>query len=43
MTLTRRIALLGILVMLALASQGAVAQGDKKTENPSHQARTETL
>jgi hypothetical protein len=32
MTITRRIGLFGMLVMLALASQAA-AQGDKKTEN----------
>jgi hypothetical protein len=32
MRIARRIALLGMLVMLALASQG-VAQGDKKTDN----------
>jgi hypothetical protein len=35
MRIARRIALLGMLVMLALASQGAAAQGDKKTENPA--------
>lgn len=33
MRVARRIALLGMLVMLALASQ-SVAQGDKKTDNP---------
>ena len=34
MIIARRIALLGMLGMLALASPGAVAQGDKKTETP---------
>ena len=34
MRIARRIALLGMLAMLALASQGAAAQGDKKTDNP---------
>jgi hypothetical protein len=38
MRIARRIALLGMLVMLALASQGAAAQGDKKTENPGSAA-----
>ncbi len=33
MRIARRVALLGMLVMLAIASQGALAQGDKKTEN----------
>jgi hypothetical protein len=37
MRIARRIALLGMLVMLALASQG-VAQGDKKTDNPESAA-----
>jgi hypothetical protein len=40
MRIARRIALLGMLVMLALASQGAAAQGDKKTENPESAAQT---
>ncbi len=35
----RRIALLGMLAMLALASQGAAAQGDKKKENPESAAQ----
>jgi hypothetical protein len=39
MRIARRIALLGTLVMLALASQGAIAQGDKKTENPESAAQ----
>jgi hypothetical protein len=34
----RRIALLGMLAMLALVSRGAAAQGDKKTENPESAA-----
>ena len=38
MRIARRIALLGMLVMLALASQG-VAQGDKKTDNPESAAQ----
>lgn len=38
MRIARRIALLGMLVMLALASQG-VAQGDKKTENQESAAQ----
>ncbi len=38
MRTARRIALLGMLVMLALASQAAVAQ-DKKTENPGSAAQ----
>jgi hypothetical protein len=39
MRIARRIALLGMLVMLALASQGASAQADKKTENPESAAQ----
>jgi hypothetical protein len=38
MRIAKRIALLGMLVMLALASQG-VAQGDKKTDNPESAAQ----
>jgi hypothetical protein len=38
MRIARRIALLGMLVMLALASQG-VAQGDKKVDNPESAAQ----
>jgi len=38
MRIARRIVLLGMLVMLALASQG-VAQGDKKTDNPESAAQ----
>jgi len=38
MRVARRIALLGMLGMLALASPGAAAQGDKKTENPESAA-----
>ena len=39
MRIARRIALLGMLVTLALASQGAAGQGDKKTENPESAAQ----
>jgi hypothetical protein len=39
MRIAKRIALLGMLAMLALASQGAAAQGDKKTENPGSAAQ----
>jgi hypothetical protein len=38
MRIARRIVLLGMLVMLALVTRGAVAQGDKKTENPGSAA-----
>jgi hypothetical protein len=38
MRIARRIVVLGMLVMLALASQGAAAQGDKKTGNPDSAA-----
>jgi hypothetical protein len=39
MRIARRIALLGMLVMLALASHGAIAQSDKKTESPESAAQ----
>lgn len=40
MRIARRIALLGFLVMLVLASQGAVAQGDKPAEKPELAAQS---
>jgi hypothetical protein len=39
MRIARRIALLGMLVILALASHRASAQGDKKTESPESAAQ----
>jgi hypothetical protein len=41
MRVLRRIALLGMFAMLALASQSATAQGDKKTENAVSAAQSE--
>jgi len=38
MRIARRIVVLGMLVLLTLASQGAAAQGDKKTGNPESAA-----